>query len=238
MPPPRKVKVGQGVSGFTLAEVLITLGIIGVIVALTLPSLINKYQAQVLRAQFLQANSILQNGILLMRNDGIDLNDVINGRNSEIIQKYFENGNCAVPQNESEADYYNYFGNHKAAGAEAHDLIQPYCLKNGMLLWFGKLRTMDVSGKFWNDDNTYSLLAIDINGWKNKPDRYGKDVFFWYLDPTSDTLKAVGEYSNFPASVYYTTCPGDSETMSEAGIGCTAKALADPNYFKNISLSH
>mgnify|MGYP001056703708 CR=1 FL=1 len=99
--------------GFTLAEVLITLGILGVIAALTLPSLINKYQAQVLRTQFLQANSILQNGILLMRNDAIDLNDVINGRNSEIIKKYFESGNCAVPKNESEAGYYNYFGNQK-----------------------------------------------------------------------------------------------------------------------------
>lgn len=31
-------------SGFTLAEVLITLGIIGVIAALTLPNLITQYQ--------------------------------------------------------------------------------------------------------------------------------------------------------------------------------------------------
>lgn len=32
--------------GFTLAEVLITLGIIGVVVALTLPALINEYKKQ------------------------------------------------------------------------------------------------------------------------------------------------------------------------------------------------
>lgn len=30
--------------GFTLAEVLITLGIIGVITALTIPAVVNKYQ--------------------------------------------------------------------------------------------------------------------------------------------------------------------------------------------------
>lgn len=38
-------------SGFTLAEVLITLGIIGVVAALTIPTLINKYQKQAVAAQ-------------------------------------------------------------------------------------------------------------------------------------------------------------------------------------------
>ena len=33
--------------GFTLAEVLITLGIIGVVAALTLPSLVTNYQKQI-----------------------------------------------------------------------------------------------------------------------------------------------------------------------------------------------
>ena len=33
--------------GFTLADVLITLGIIGIVAALTLPSLIQKYQEKV-----------------------------------------------------------------------------------------------------------------------------------------------------------------------------------------------
>ena len=35
-------------SAFTLAEVLITLGIIGIVAAMTLPSLIAKYQDKVL----------------------------------------------------------------------------------------------------------------------------------------------------------------------------------------------
>lgn len=238
MPPPEKVRWIKGIQGFTLAEILITLGIIGVVVALTMPSLINKYQAQVLRTQFLQANTILQDGILRMRNDEVDLNEVINGRNSDIIKMYFESGNCELPKDETEAGYYNYFGTHKAAGASASDLIQPYCLKNGMILWFGKLKIKDSSGNFWNDDNTYSLLAIDINGWKNKPDRYGKDVFFWYLDPKYNMIKAVGNFNDFPSNHYYTTCPGDGKNWSEAGIGCTAKALSDPNYFKHISLTH
>ena len=41
-------------SGFTLAEVLITLGIIGVVAAMTIPSLITSYKAYRYRTQFLK----------------------------------------------------------------------------------------------------------------------------------------------------------------------------------------
>ena len=41
--------------GFTLAEVLITLGIIGVVAALTLPSLITNYQKKQIVAQLKKA---------------------------------------------------------------------------------------------------------------------------------------------------------------------------------------
>ena len=45
---------------FTLAEVLITLGIIGIVAALTIPSLITNYKANKLRAQFLKSYSTVQ----------------------------------------------------------------------------------------------------------------------------------------------------------------------------------
>ena len=48
---------------FTLAEVLITLGIIGVVAALTLPSLISNYQKKVTAAKLKQTYSILSNDI-------------------------------------------------------------------------------------------------------------------------------------------------------------------------------
>lgn len=49
--------------GFTLAEVLITLGIVGVIAALTLPILISKYQKQVTVAGLQKSYSVLSNMI-------------------------------------------------------------------------------------------------------------------------------------------------------------------------------
>lgn len=54
---------------FTLAEVLITLGIIGVVAALTIPSLIAKYQDKVLIQQTKKAFSVFQNGLALASQD-------------------------------------------------------------------------------------------------------------------------------------------------------------------------
>ena len=47
--------------GFTLAEVLITLGIIGVVAAITLPSVINHYKKKVLSEQFKKSYATLAN---------------------------------------------------------------------------------------------------------------------------------------------------------------------------------
>ncbi len=54
---------------FTLAEVLITLGIIGVVAALTIPSLIAKYQDKVLINQTKKAFSQFQNALALASQD-------------------------------------------------------------------------------------------------------------------------------------------------------------------------
>jgi prepilin-type N-terminal cleavage/methylation domain-containing protein len=62
---------------FTLAEVLITLGIIGVVAAVTAPMLIAKYQKYVLANQFKNALSVLTQGFQKMMADEevIDFND-------------------------------------------------------------------------------------------------------------------------------------------------------------------
>ena len=51
-------------AAFTLAEVLITLGIIGFVAAMTMPVLINNYQKHALKNQFKVAYSLLNQALL------------------------------------------------------------------------------------------------------------------------------------------------------------------------------
>lgn len=48
---------------FTLAEVLITIAIVGIVAAITIPTLINMYKVKVLENQFKKTNSILQQAL-------------------------------------------------------------------------------------------------------------------------------------------------------------------------------
>ena len=56
-------------SGFTLAEVLITLGIIGVVAAMTLPALVGKYKEKQRVTQLKKAYSILNQAFLMAIKD-------------------------------------------------------------------------------------------------------------------------------------------------------------------------
>ncbi|MCM1338385.1 MAG: type II secretion system GspH family protein [Muribaculaceae bacterium] len=61
------------IQGFTLAEVLITLGIIGVVAAMSIPNLIATHKAKRLRTQFLKSYSTIQQVFKQMEADDISL---------------------------------------------------------------------------------------------------------------------------------------------------------------------
>ena len=59
--------------GFTLAEVLITLGIVGVVASMTLPTLNNNVQKQTYEAGAKKAYNILSNAVsMYMVDQGVD----------------------------------------------------------------------------------------------------------------------------------------------------------------------
>lgn len=67
-----KSLIRKGFWAFTLAEVLITLGIIGVVAAMTLPTLIQKHQRLVLETQLKKTYTTLSQGIQkAMADDGV-----------------------------------------------------------------------------------------------------------------------------------------------------------------------
>ena len=78
-------------SAFTLAEVLITLGVIGIVAAMTLPTLVAKYQDRVLLNQAKRSYSIISNAMMKAKADYNfdsygDLFNKNNYTNAEIIE--------------------------------------------------------------------------------------------------------------------------------------------------------
>ena len=72
--------------GFTLAEVLITLGIIGVVAAMTMPTLINSTQGAQYKAAFKKALSALSQAVTLnVALDEVDFGDITDSYTMEKI---------------------------------------------------------------------------------------------------------------------------------------------------------
>ncbi len=62
-------------NGFTMAEVLITIGIIGLVAAMTLPTVVNKYQERVTVTKVTKFYSIMNQAILQATTEHGNIND-------------------------------------------------------------------------------------------------------------------------------------------------------------------
>lgn len=90
-----------GRAGFTLAEVLITLGIIGVVAAMTLPTLIQQHQKQVYVTGLKKGLSTVQNMVTkMMADEGV----------SDVSQISLFDGMCAQGKENCEDSYGNISG--------------------------------------------------------------------------------------------------------------------------------
>ena len=75
-------------AGFTLAEVLITLGIIGVVAAMTIPTLISKIQKQQIEAQLKENYSVIAQAMKLSEEEGAISPQLV--VNQQKVQAWFE----------------------------------------------------------------------------------------------------------------------------------------------------
>lgn len=86
--------ISHTTNGFTLAEVLITLGVIGVVAAMTLPTLVGKYQEKVLVTQVKKTYSELQNALKMyaVKNECSDISCIsdLNSTSEELTKKLYE----------------------------------------------------------------------------------------------------------------------------------------------------
>ena len=227
---------GKFFKAFTLAEVLITLGIIGVVAAITIPSLITSYKARRLRSQFLKSYSVVQQAIRLMEADGEESFDALDYDRStgeafyRIFLKYVtgatdcgafsrKNISCYNTSTDYEQKYKNLTGTSTISGEFFDD--GQIILADGTLLLFEQPQGWD---RLW--------IFMDINGVNEKPNRLGYDLFT--LQMTDKGLKAMGDADTTYVGDAYCSTTG---TGGWNGISCTNKAKTDPDYFKRITKS-
>ncbi len=200
-----------GKSAFTLAEVLITLGIIGVVAALTMPSLIASHRAKVLETQFKKRYSELNQALAMLQKDNITIYGNYKTQDiAKVLVTSFKDAKLGNPQ-----DYYNNYKNHSKG-----DAFNIRSLDDGLII---------VNPEFFifvnNDQPNNSIeLFIDINGDK-KPNIFGYDLFEFSLQE-GDNLTTI-----YPNNTYFCN---DTNNNIGNGVSCSYFALTDKDYFKKL----
>ena len=170
---------------FTLAEVLITLGIIGVVAALTMPALVGNYQKKVVVERLKKVYTTMKQVEAMAIADQGDISgwvpngpynnwvpDVGTGFVKTYVLPYVDAVKVCEP-NECEYKYLNSSG-------VTQDLSKffGFYLKDGTLIRVSSYH--GVGRSFWGD------FIIDING-DARPNLLGRDVFMAQFDMTQGT---------------------------------------------------
>lgn len=177
-------------AAFTLAEVLITLGIIGIVAALTIPTLLSKYEKKLIEVGAEKTFSELNN---LIKMSEVDNGSFINWdytlNNKDFINKYFRpyinlteckshNGKNNGKQPcfaGSDGNFYMWLEQpNRTMSTGGEDRVMPkYLLQDGRSIAINK--TFD-TGRNWK----YVSFTIDVNGQRGKS-VMGEDVFRFCL---------------------------------------------------------
>ena len=224
----------KNTKGFTLAEVLITLGIIGVVAAMTLPSLINKYRVKQLRTAFMRSSSIIESAlnqtavefgygnIKELNNICGTLPEAETGNCKTLNEAYFEeinndflarfkqlkhvNGNKLVGDKDK---IRNFFGEFSGAYGNLYGVSAPYAYGGLYLLPDGTAISCIVFYTHGKYDGI--TMTFDTNGPSRGPNRYGYDIFV------------------YNTGTWYKLCTKNQDGGSYNGRGCYAYAIKDVN---------
>ena len=238
-------------SAFTLAEVLITLGIIGVVAAMTIPTLMTKIQSAKLKSEYKEAYATIAQAVKMYNSDDDRISLQGKGNGYRSFMKYFTGatdcGNttqvaddseyCFVRQSNVDGSagtitnkdyqYKNYSKKSLFISTYYLDDGQFYLQKNNMLIAFN-INTVDSPNPF---------ISVDINGKKNKPNAWGHDVFTFELVQN----EKEGGYELLPQGAIGTTlekarnilCDKNSKDTRN-GVTCSYFAQNNPTYFDNL----
>lgn len=226
--------------GFTLAEVLITLGIIGVVAALTLPAAINNTQNRQLEAGLKKAYSTINQALLLYENENGQpitpaatrhsvkpalmkyiktVKDCGTGSTGEVDKSCVPN-NAYVSNPDYEKEIYKTYNGNNSIGLAAFDDGQ-FVINDGMLVLIENSGTIQ-----------HVYISVDVNGYNKRPNRLGHDLFMFQINNDGHLLPMGAEGTD-----YYSETDNycSATTISNMnGAGCTAKAIYKKDFFKNL----
>ena len=170
-------------AAFTLAEVLITLGIIGVVAAMTMPSLIQNYQEKATVTKLKKCYSLVSQAYVSILNDEGGSDTLQAGDDLEMMEKFGKylkyqktcgrNKGC-FPN----VTYKSVTGNGYSKWEDDTTDRSRAILTDGTLIMFNK-------SAMWggNEGNyLYAQIYVDINGFKG-PNQLGRDFFYFYISP-------------------------------------------------------
>ena len=209
-------------SGFTLAEVLITLGIIGVVAAMTIPNLITKIGEKRTVSQLRATHSILSQALRLAEEEHGDASgwtqEVWSEKGAkEIADKLKPSIKIAIDCGTYDPNGYCIQRKYQRRNGQAHDIdyatdkrYYKVVLLNGTAIWW---KSTDIVEK---QKGGYISFFVDTNG-TNMPNQWGQDLFLFTYDQNS--IRPLGA----PDSIYpyETSCKPKNST----GYGCAYYVL-------------
>lgn len=215
---------------FTLAEVLITVGIIGVVAAMTIPSLIQSYKEKATVTAVKQSYSIFAQALKMVTIDNPDLSALTDSslsakENSQImfneISKHIKKvKSCDVDKKCMGNTYYLNLNNEKVSNWDTYNNLVTGVLANGTSFWILSLPA-SISG-----EETYAgQIGIDINGNK-RPNKFGVDFFWFTFNKNGELFAGRGEGTG---GIYGNCELSPSNSNWSNGYGCSEWIITHGN---------
>lgn len=217
-------------NGFTLAEVLVTLGIIGVVSAMTVPSLMQNYQRQSYVTQLHKVYNEISQAAMTMMNDHNALNlseTPLNYSNNtaakDFFKKYFRIvQDCGKDITPCFADDYKTLNGTNFADWKNYIYDKSDCVVTAAGYSMCMYRGITETTEEFNG-NTY--FWVDINGQKG-PNVLGRDFFYFELYSDGKVAESY-EAHTYSDSKIDTTFNNLCKTGTSYGAGCFSKVVKD-----------
>jgi len=164
---------------FTLAEVLVTIGIIGIVASMTISSLITTYQKKQTIAQLKKAYTVLAQAIERSKVDNEDIKFWNFDMTSSDFFEFYLKPYMATINNverESNIDYLEYT---RPNGRPSSGIVAFWDPRT-KIITLTDGTTFFLTSYSSVQNTTFKAINIDINGYK-KPNRVGKDYFSFVL---------------------------------------------------------